>query len=54
MLDFLCHVKRFNETATEDLKRQVLDRLASVSDKSGDEVELDISSDTIIVSKPLE
>ena len=54
MLDFLCQIKGFNETASEDLKRQVLDRLASVSDKSGDEVELDISSDTIIVSKPLE
>ncbi|XP_022103963.1 histamine N-methyltransferase-like [Acanthaster planci] len=54
VLDFLNHVTRFKESATEDLKQQVLERMASseCSETSGDEILLNNDCDTIIISKP--
>ncbi|XP_022103965.1 histamine N-methyltransferase-like isoform X2 [Acanthaster planci] len=54
VLDFLNHVTKFKESATEDLKQQVLERLASseCSETTGDEILLNNDCDTIIISKP--
>ena len=55
LLDFLVQVKSFNETAPVDLKRQVLDYLASseFTEKSGGETMVITGYDIIIVTKPV-